>query len=467
METTKEQRRRDNGAARILNPKSVAVIGASDQADKIGGRPIELLLRAGFKGGIFPVNPNRPIIQGLKAYAAIGDVPGGADVAVLAVPAEFVPEALEQCGRAGVGGAVIFSSGFAEIGAEGRAEQAKLLACARRYGLRFVGPNSIGIVNFAQAAPLTFASSIVDTAGQDGPIAVISQSGAMGIAIFSELRERGLGVRYVCATGNQGDLAVADFLLEIAQDKSQRFALLYIEHASDRALLRTAIETAMAAGICVIAVPAGLSQHGRRSAGLHTGGPLDDGVSPEFLESLGVIVAADLADLVDKTCLVAAATHKVPARPRLVLISNSGASCVLAADAAMQLGLALAELSDAAQARLAAVLPAFSLNRNPIDLTAMLRSKPELVPATLDIALSDPGVDVVTFGLVAVGAGYDFAAYAAACAKATTHYRKPVLVYSPHRNVRAPFVAQGLRTFEGERQTLAHVALLSKLRNPR
>jgi acyl-CoA synthetase (NDP forming) len=459
-----ERHQRSNGVASILNPKGVAVIGASEQADKIGGRPIQLLLRAGFKGDIIPVNPNRAMIQGLKAYPNIADAAGRADVAVIAVPAESVSDALDQCGRAGVKGAVIFSSGFAEIGPEGRARQDGLVACAQSFGMRLVGPNSIGIVNFAQAVPLTFASSIVDTAQCDGPIAVISQSGAFGVAVFSELRARGHGVRYVCATGNQADLSVADFLLEITQDKSQRIALLYIEHASSRDLLGAAIEAAVAAGICVIVVPSGLSEHGRRSASLHTGGLLNEGVSPEFLESLGAIVAEDLGDLVEKACYVASSTLRIPAKPRLVLMSNSGASCVLAADAAARLGLAVANLSDDARARLAQELPAFSLNRNPIDLTAMLRGNPQLVPAALDIALTDQGVDVVTFGLVSVGYGYDFDAYAAACVKAIAQHRKPVLIYSPHRNVRAPFEAQGLTTFESERQTLAYVRLLSRLR---
>lgn len=464
MDKVEERRRYGGGAAHILNPKSVAVIGASDQVEKIGGRPVQLLLRAGFRGGIYPVNPNRPVIQGLKAYPSIADVPGGADVAVLAVPAEFVPEALAQCGRAGVKGAVIFSSGFAEVGPDGRAAQDKLLTCARQYGMRFVGPNSIGIVNFAQGAPLTFASSVLETAGQDGEIAVVSQSGAVGIAVFSGLRARGLGVRYMCATGNQADLSVADFLLEVAQDKSQRIALLYIEHASDRDFLGAAIDAARQAGICVIAVPSGLSQHGRRSAALHTGGLFDEGVSPEFLESRGAIVAADLADLVDKACLVATATAEIPAEPRLVLTSNSGASCVLAADAAARFGLAVANLSEDSCRRLAQELPAFSLNRNPIDLTAMLRGRPELVPATLEIALSDPSVDVAAFGLVAIGPGYDCEAYAAACVQAIARYGKPVLIYSPHPNVRAPFAARGLATFESERQTLAYVRLLSRVR---
>jgi acyl-CoA synthetase (NDP forming) len=462
MTQIKESRGATGTVADVLNPNRIAVIGASEQVEKIGGRPIDLLQRSGFKGEIIPINPNRAVVQGLKAYPNIAAVPGGADLAIIAVPAEIVTEALEQCGQAGVKAAVIFSSGFAEVGAAGRAKQDELLACAQKFGMRLVGPNSIGIVNFARGAILSFASSLVDTP-QDGPIAVISQSGAFGIAVYSELRAHGLGVRYMCATGNQADLSVADFLAEIVQDKSQRLALLYIEHGKNPDRLRDAIKGAVAAGICVIAVPSGLSDHGRRTAMLHTGGGVGERVAPEFLEAQGAIVAEDLDDLVEKARLVMASKIAVPAQPRLVLMSNSGASCVLAADTAARLDLPLADLSDASRARLAQELPAFSLNRNPIDLTAMLRSKPQLVPAALDIALSDPGVDVVTFSLVAVGYGYDFDAYAAACVKAMAQFRKPVLMSSPHAYVRAPFDAAGLTTFESERQTLAYVRLLSRL----
>jgi len=458
-------RRGLGGVARILHPASVAVIGASEQVEKIGGRPIQLLLHSGFKGEIIPINPSRSMIQGLKAYANIAAVAGRVDLAILAVPAEIVLATLEQCGEAAVKAAVIFSSGFAEVGEAGRAEQDALLACARRYGMRFAGPNSIGIVNFADGVMLTFASSLVGPP-QDGPIAIVSQSGAFGIALYSQLRERGLGIRYVCATGNQADLCIADFLFEIAKDDSQRVVLVYIEHGPDPDRLRNGIETAVAAGKCVIAVPAGLSVHGRRTAALHTGGRVDQGISPEFLEGCGAIVAEDLEDIVEKTCSVISARIAIAPRPRLVLMSNSGASCVLAADAAAKFGLALADLSESSCARLAQVLPAFSLNRNPVDLTAMLRGAPQLVPAVLDIALGDAGADVLTFGLVAAGQGYDIDGYAAACVTAMAHYGKPILVYSPHHAIRARFEAAALTTFASERQTFGYVRLLSQLSYP-
>ena len=459
---TKDEAREAGAISRLLRPQRVAVIGASDQADKIGGRPIDLLLRSGFAGEIIPVNPGRAMIQGLAAYKTIAAAGGAIDAAIIAVPAESVAEALAQCGEAGVRAAVIFSSGFAEIGERGRAEQEALVAVARQHKLRFVGPNSIGLVNFAAGATLSFAS-VLDGTVEDGEIAVISQSGAFGIAVYSQLRERGLGVRYMCATGNQADLSVADFLAEIANDASQRAALLYIEHVPGRDLLRAAIERAVAAGLCVVAVAAGLSAHGRRSAMLHTGGSGEQRITPEFLDECGAIVATDLDDLVAKADAVLAAPSGLPPRPRLVLVSNSGASCVLAADAAAELGLPLADLAETSRARLTQALPAFSLNRNPIDLTAMLRGMPQLVPAVLDIALADANADALTFGLVAVGAGYDVAAYARACATASAHYGKPVIVYSPHSNVRTVFAAAGVPIFSSERQALAHVQLMSRL----
>jgi acyl-CoA synthetase (NDP forming) len=447
-----------SGIDSLLRPTRVAVIGASNQVDKIGGRPIHFMLRHGYQGEIIPINPAHGEVQGLRAFPDIESAPAGADVAILAVSADLVDEMVARCAAAGVKTAIIFASGFSEIGDEGDTRQAALANHARAAGMRLVGPNSIGVANFRQGAILTFASGLIEAPPEDGPVAIISQSGAFGVAAYAELRERGIGVRYLCATGNQADLCVSDFLLEIAGDSDIRVALLYVENFPDEQEFIRAAAAATTAGIRIMAVASGLSPHGRRSAILHSGGAQHAPASRSILRASGIRVAEDLIDLVDETQSALTDRPHLPARPRLGLISNSGASCVLAADAAEALGLRIAALSPRSNGLLDAILPAFSLNRNPIDLTAMLLGKPDMLAGVLDIVLSDPEVDIAAIGLLAIGGrSYDVDVFARASLKVSDRHGKPVVAYAPSGRVRSAFRRAGIATFASEREALAFV----------
>jgi len=443
---------------RLLAPRSVAVVGASENPNKVGGRPIKYLKEQGFMGAIYPVNPRSDSVQGLPAFASLGDLPEVPDAVVLCVGAEHAESQLRECVRLGVRHALLFASGYAEVGDEGRARQARLADICREGGLRLVGPNSIGIASFDTGAVLSFASIYTDHVPQDGPVAIISQSGAFGVAAYALLREAGVGVRCVAATGNEVDVDTADLLDALVRQPGVRLALMYLENVPDPARMASALDMARERRVAVLAVRAGQSSHGQRSADLHTGsrgacGPALDALFDER----GCRTLHGLMELVTSVPLYLAPVHRrVEGRPpRLALISNSGASCVLAADVAESLDLPLAVLSAESAQALDGLLPDFSLNRNPIDLTAMLLTDPALLGNVMQVVLSDAGVDAATLGLLAVGGpSYDVPRFVRECRAAMDASGKPVVVYSPHGHVREEFSRAGFAVFSGEAQAL-------------
>ena len=199
-----------NPLAYALDPASVAIIGASESPDKVGGRPLMYLSRFGFRGRIYPVNAQRRQVQGHRAYPAIADLPDAPDLAIVAVPAEAAVTAVAECADRGARVCVVMSSGFAEAGASGRRREATVLAAARSSGMRLVGPNSQGLVNFGTGAVATFSTMFLEVEPKDGPVAIISQSGIMSVVPYALLRRRGIGVRHSHATGNSADVTLAE-----------------------------------------------------------------------------------------------------------------------------------------------------------------------------------------------------------------------------------------------------------------
>ncbi|WP_431121060.1 AMP-binding protein [Variovorax paradoxus] len=440
---------------RLLAPRSVAVVGASDNPNKVGGRPIVYLREQGFQGSIYPVNPRAQTIQGLPSYVSLDQLPEVPDAVVLCVGADQVEEQLELCARLKVPNAVLFASSYAEVGDEGRQRQERLLKICREGGVRLVGPNSIGVASFNSGAILSFASIYADHAPEDGPIAIVSQSGAFGVSAYALLRQAGWGVRCVAATGNEADLDTADFVDAVARSPGVKLVLLYLENVPDPLRMAAALDAAQACGVRVVSVRAGRSPDARRSAELHTGSPgASDPALDAMFEQHGCRTVAGLAELVQAAPLYLGAQHvsrAPPAQPRLVLVSNSGASCVLAADQANAQGLRLAELSDASRDALAALLPDFSLNRNPLDLTAMLLADPSLLGRVVQVALQDAHVDSLALGLLAIGGpSYDLPRFVRETVQAQRDNGKPVVFYSPHPHVREAFARGGLAVFPGE-----------------
>ena len=441
----------------LLSPRSVAIVGASDNIHKIGGRPLHYLLGSGYKGRIFPVSQRGGLVQGIASYPNLDELPEAPDSVILSVPAEAALTQLQACARIGARNAILFSSGFGEMGASGLAKQEELRAAARDSGVRLLGPNTIGTANFSCGAILSFASMYLEVAPQDGPVAIVSQSGAVGVSAYALLRQNGVGVRYVCTTGNQADLDVCDFLRAALADPGVRLLLLYLEEARDFAALEAALVVARSRGVPVLALQAARSDSGARMAACHTGAAGTRGPAlGRLLAQYGCRRVDSLAQLSADVPLYLMHGQPTALGLQVGVISNSGASCVLAADACDALALPLASLSDTTVAELDALLPAFSRSRNPVDLTAMLLTEPSLLGRAVGALLQDPGCSALALSLLAVaGAGYDVPRFAADTARAVRACGKPAVFSSPDARVRAAFAAEGVAVYASEHEALA------------
>jgi acetate---CoA ligase (ADP-forming) len=248
----------------LIAPKSVAIIGASSDQRRFGGRPIQYLIDAGFAGGIYPVNPARDEIQGLRAYPSIAAIENDVDCAILAISAEATLTTLEACIAKGVRSAILYGAGFSEMGEEGRLLQGRVVAMARDAGMRLLGPNCMGLFNAHAGFYATFASALEESVGMPGSIAVASQSGGYGGYLLKHLMMRGLGLSQWITTGNEADIDVGEALNWMARRPENEILLGYIEGVKSADNLITALETAQALGKPVIMMKVGGRQQSRR-----------------------------------------------------------------------------------------------------------------------------------------------------------------------------------------------------------
>jgi acyl-CoA synthetase (NDP forming) len=291
---------------------------------------------------------------------------------------------------------------------------------------------------------------------QDGPVAIVSQSGAVGVSAYAQLRQNGIGVRYVCTTGNQADVEVTELLAAVVQDPAVSLVLLYLEEVREPAALEAALALAQARGVPVLVLPGARSASGARMADCHTGSA---GSGGETLARLFAAhrcrVVTSLPELSAGVPLYLTASPRT-GTPRVGVISNSGASCVMSADACDAQGLLLARFAPETVAELDALLPPFSRSRNPVDLTAMLLADAALLGRSVATVLNDPHCDALKLSLLAVaGAGYDVPRFAAETAAAVQASGKPAVFSSPDSGVRQAFTSQGLAVFSSECEAIA------------
>lgn len=457
-----------------LAPRSIAVIGASDNPNKIGGRPLAYLNRYGFKGIVYPINPSRTKVQGMPCFASLQDLPEVPDVAVVAVAGDLAVAAVDECAQAGVKLCVLMSSGFGELGAEGKAREQAMASRARSKGMRIVGPNSQGLANFGSGAILSFSTMFSEVEAADGPVGIISQSGAMSVIPYGLLRARGIGVRHSHATGNDCDVTVCELATVVAEDPALKLLLLYIEGIPDPWNLAEAARVARDRNLPIVALKAGRSAAGQEAAQSHTGALAgEDRAVGAFLAEHGIWRAQNMVDLVDTAQLYLQGWK--PKGRRLVAISNSGAVCVLTADAASIANMPLQPLSASTQSELKSILPGFATTTNPVDITAALLSNSRLFGDILPSIARDPAADAFLIGIAVAGAGYDVKAFASDAAKFAADTGKPLVVAAPQLSVSDQFKAQGLAVYptEGEAvhalgQYLSHAELLEAVmaRNP-
>ena len=374
---------------RILCPTSIAVVGASRTAGTIGYEIVHNLVRGGFTGAVLPVNPQAGSVGGIHAYAGVSDLPVAPDLAIIAVPAESVAAVIEDCGKAHVGGIVIISAGFAELGETGRAIEAGLVKSARGYGMRVVGPNCMGLANTNPMIRMNATFAPVDPI--PGNVAFMTQSGALGISLIDESARRGIGISSFVSVGNKADISGNDLLRYWETDDSTAVIALYLESfGNPRKFVRVASRVARVKPI--IAVKSGRSPAGARGASSHSAAlATSDDVAELVLSRSGVTRVDTLEELFDTT--QAFASQPPPAGRRVAIVGNAGGPAILAADAATANGLIVPELSDETQARLRSFLPAAAATRNPVDIVAA--GSPSAFQEALCVVLDDPQIDAV------------------------------------------------------------------------
>ena len=389
----------------LLRPASVAVIGASNDPTRIGGRPIRYLREAGFSGQVHPVNPKHDQVQGLPAFPHISAVPEGVDLAIVAVPAAAVVDTVAACAARGVRVAVIYSAGFAEMGAEGRRHQRRLADIAAETGLRIVGPNCLGVYNSELGFFATFSTTLEDGFPAPGSVALVSQSGAYGSHLSLLARKRNIDIRYWVTTGNEADVSVPEVLGWLAEQDDVSVIMAHAEGITDRDALVRALETARARRKPVVFQKVGVTEVGAQAAQSHTASLAGaDPVYEAAFRQFGAYRARDTDEMLD--IAYAASFGVFPESPRVALVSISGGVGVQMADAAVGFGLDVAPLSESAQTRLKAALP-YASPRNPVDITAQAFNRVELISDNLGIVFEEEQHDaaVAFFTYVAAADG--------------------------------------------------------------
>lgn len=452
-----------------LDPRSVAIIGASENPNKVGGRPVHYLKKFGFKGKIYPINPTRTEIQGHRCYPSLRDLPEAPEMVIVAVAGDNAIAAVEECAAFGVKIAVVMASGFGEVDAiAGKAKERRMVEAAHKAGMRIVGPNSQGLANFGTGAIASFSTMFMEFDRVEGHVAMLSQSGALSTVPVGFLNPRGIGVRHSHATGNDADITVGELAIAVAEDTEVKLMLLYLESIPDKKYLEELAAIALDRDLPIIALKSGRSEAGRQAAQSHTGALAnEDRVVDAFFEHHGIWRAPDMRGLVEATELYLKGWK--PRGRRLVAISNSGAVCVMTADAATSVGMPMAKLSDDTDKKLKGILPSFATTTNPIDLTAALLSNSRLFGDILPVIAEDPAADAFVIGVPVAGPGYDVPAFARDSAAFAAQTGKPLVVAATQPSVAVEFQAQGVSVFPTEveavtalHQFLAHRELMAR-----
>jgi acetate---CoA ligase (ADP-forming) len=382
----------------LLSPRSVAIVGAAPDPKRIRGALLHMLRHGGFPGTIYPVNPRYGEIDGLRCYPRAAAIGAPVDLALVAVPAAAVADALEDCAASGVRNAVVISSGFAEDAEAPPELQARIAEIARRTGMRVCGPNAEGFFNEVAKVTATF-SPAVEHLDHARPIAshrrvgVIAQSGGFGFALYNRGCALGLSFSSVVSTGNEVDLTAADFFAHMAEDAETGGILLFLESIRDPATFRAAADAARAAGKPVVTIKIGRSAAGQLAAASHTASLTgwDAGYDALFRHH-GIAVAADLDEAL--AIMGALLTNPRATGKRVAILTVSGGGGALAADAFVAAGLDVPELPAATQAHIRAFIPSYGNARNPVDLTAQGAHGGGTLRAA-DLLLDDDAVDMI------------------------------------------------------------------------
>ena len=388
----------------LLHPKSIAILGASQNADKIVGKPLYFLQKHGYAGKIYPVNPKYKEISGIPCYPSLAKVPGEIDVVLIGLPAEGVLGALRECAARGVKSALVFASGFAEVGGEGVKMQEDLRDFAQQSGIALCGPNCQGVINLSEGAAASFTLALERHPLRTGKSAFITQSGALGGALFTTAQEMGLGFSYWVSTGNEAVLESADYMHYMVQDPKTEIILGYIEGFRNLEKLRHVAREALERRKPIVILKVGKSEVGTKASSLHTGAVTGSGPFYENLfREIGILQVRDVDELFDVGSMLS--VGKLPQGNGVGIITISGGAGVLFSDLCAEEGLTVPPLEGETREKMLKLLPPFGSALNPVDITAQSRqleaSHPDLYKDYLRVLLRDPRCHSVIFILTA------------------------------------------------------------------
>jgi len=437
----------------ILSPRSIAIIGASPDAEKIRGRIVAAVIAGGFDGPVYPVNPGHEEIQGLRAYRSVGAIGAPVDLALIAIPAERVAGVLEECADAGVKGAVIYSSGFAESGAAAVASQARLGEIAAARGIAVCGPNSVGLLNrdarvnvsFSPGAKVVGAPRPAPGAGRC--VAIVSQSGGLGFAIYNRGMRRGIAFSHVVSTGNEAHLGVLDFVDYLLDDAHVGAFILLLEQVRDAPRLLRVADKAAALGKPLIVAKTGRSKAARRGALSHTGAMTGAEYAYDAVfRHAGIIRAEDQDELLD----IAAAfiSCPLPGGPNIGIVTISGGVGVWLADICETHGLKVPELRGELQDQLRGFIPDYGGVTNPVDITAQAMEQGGNIDA-IELLYASPQIDAVAV-VASMAEAKMVAADKAELAHLQARQEKPLVYYSytlPSDDALAHLVEAGVQCY--------------------
>lgn len=384
---------------KMFKPRSLAVVGASTRVGTAPNTLVRVLQRTGFAGPIYPVNPNQKVIEGLECYPDVAALPETPDVALVITPAKTVPGIIAQCGKKGIPTAIVYSSGFEESD-DGKALARDLSRAAAEHGVVFLGPNCQGVWSVRERSLLSFGAGAA--AMQDlkhAPIAVLSQSGALGGALGAHFQKHDIGCAYVISVGNESQTDILDGLRWVVEQDDVRVAVLYIEGLKDGGRLLPIAEEARKRGVQIVAIKSGNSDLGQSAIASHTGKIASpSAIYSHVFEQAGIISVDTFEELIVAAEALAFLDHpRVSGDPLggVSILSTSGGACALLADHGDRLGVPLAEFSPDIATKLDDIFPAFGRSANPADLTGQIRADPMLFDNSMTVIASDPRTEAI------------------------------------------------------------------------
>ena len=377
----------------MINPQSIAVIGASKNEKKNGGRLFRYIVENGYSGKLFPINPGADEIKGHKAYPSLSAVPDEIDLACIIVDATQVPAIMEECVAKGVKAAIIYSSGFSEVGEEGKKLQHQVIEIAKQGNICVLGPNSIGIASPGKNIYTAFGAALESKVKLPGNIGFVSQSGAMGSALLSRAWEQGAGFSRWVSVANEADLSTSDFIEVLADDELTNVISVFMEGIKDVEAFKKAAKKAIQNKKPLLVYKTGRSSVGQRAVQSHTGSIAgDDAVYSAAFKKYGALRINQLDEIIDVSR--AFNIQKLPNGRRIGVLTASGGACSVIADLCSERNLEVPELNETSE-KIKEYIPPFGSSVNPIDVTAEIIAKPEMFKKVLEILVQDPNLDGV------------------------------------------------------------------------